>query len=349
MQNIDSVREFYEKNIYGKWRSGEKVSYLVIDVCKRVVEESDNPFVNMFRLSTTDEGRDVEIYVENNGKKVCFTVRAYVPSGNKKGRPFIVCMHPVLPKEYILERGCGLIFLDTSMVAEDNNLRKGCFYDLYPYGDEPESQTGELMAWGWAAAKVLDAMYNGLGTELGFDPKLSMVTGVSRWGKATAVCAAFESRFKIAIPVCSGAGGLALWNCRSEGKSYDLTMCGGPADYVYTKNEPLDCLQSEAEQGWFNDSFLQYKSYAEILVEQYMLPVLAADKERFYFIVAAWMGEDWVNAPAMWECYRKSLQIYQDMGLENHLQAHFHKEGHALIQSDAEFILDFLKTEGWDF
>ena len=265
------------------------------------------------------------------------------PGSLAGGIPYIVCMHPVQPKAEILARGCALIFMDTSMVAEDNCLHKGCFYDLYPYDDNHESQTGELMVWGWAASKVVDAMYDGLGRELGINPELAMITGVSRWGKATAVCGAFEDRFKVVIPVCSGAGGLALWDYQSEGKSYDLTECGGPAEYVYTQNEPLSCLQSEAERGWFNDRFLQYKSYEEIPINQYMLPVMAADKNRFYFVVAAWMGEDWVNTPAMKECFDKAQELYRKMGLENNIYAHFHKEGHALLAEDVEYIFDTLK------
>lgn len=146
------------------------------------------------------------------------------------------------------------------------------------------------------------------------------------------------------IPVCSGAGGLALWKYQSEGQSYDLTHCGGPKDYVYGQNEPLSCLQSEAEQGWFNDRFLQYASYQDIEVEQYMLPVLAAAPDRYYFVVAAWMGEDWVNAPAMWECYELAQELYDEMGLSDHLHAFFHKEGHALLEEDLVKIFDTLRN-----
>lgn len=340
-QNTDIVARFYENNVYGKWRSGEKVSYTVLEETKRKAPEaSDNPFVNMFKLSTTDEGKDVEIHVEGaNGKNVTFTVRAYVPKGCENA-PFIVCMHPVLPLKELLAKGCAAIFMDTSMVAEDNCLHRGVFYELYPYTEDADSQTGELMAWSWAASKVLDAVYAGLDKELGLDADYSMVTGVSRWGKATAVCGAFEKRFKVVIPVCSGAGGLAAWKYQSEGRSYDLSECGGPKDYVYGTNEPLSCLQSDAERGWFADKFLEYKEYADIPFEQYMLPVMAADKNRKYFVIAAHMGEDWVNAPAMWETYERALKVYTEKGLEQNLKAYFHKEGHALLAEDVEFIFN---------
>lgn len=330
-QFMKDAEEFYQKNVYGKWRTGEKVSFSILE-----------------NISATDEGKDIEIYVESeDGKAVTFTVKAYVPNKENSdatgGTPFLICMHPVQPKEAILKRGCALIFMDTSMVAEDNSLHKGAFYDLYPYTDDLDSQTGELMAWGWEASKVLDAVYNGLDKALNLNPEYSMITGVSRWGKATAVCGAFEKRFKVVIPVCSGAGGLAAWNYRSEGKSYDMTECGGPKEYTYGQNEPLSCLQSDAERGWFVDRFLEYKSYDEIPCDQYMLPVIAANKDRYYFVIAAWMGEDWVNAPAMWETYEKARLEYEKMVLGDNIKAHFHKEGHALIAEDVEFIFDALR------
>lgn len=349
-RNLKQVQDFYENNIYGKWRSGEKVSYAIHEKSVRPAPDTKgNPFAAMFQLSTTDEGKDVEIFVEAGGKKVSFTVRAYLPVNRRSdfftdGNPFIICMHPIQPKDYALENGYGVIFMDTSMVAQDNNLRKGCFYDLYPYGTTGETQTGELMAWSWAASKVLDAIYSGLDKEFGLNKELSIVTGVSRWGKATAVCGAFEKRFKLTVPTCSGAGGLALWNYFSEGKSYDLSCCGGPKDYVYGKNEPLGSLQSSGEQGWFNDAFLLYKTSSEIPVDQYMLPVLASGQNRYYFIVAAWMGEDWVNAPAMWECYKLAKEHYKKLGVENHIDAHFHKEGHAVLQEDLEKIFPFFES-----
>lgn len=347
-RDLVKARQLYMNNIYGQWREGETVTYSINKVSKRVViPDPNNPFATMFKLSTTDEGIDVEIHVSQDGREGTFTVRAYLPSQDiaasyPDGCPFIICMHPVQPKDYALEHGYAMIFMDTSMVAEDNNLRKGCFYDIYPYTEEPGSQTGELMAWGWAAAKVLDAIYGGLGSEFNLNPALSAITGVSRWGKATAVCGAFEKRFRTVIPVCSGAGGLALWNINSEGQTFDMTHCGGPADYTYTKNEPLSCLQSDAEQGWFNDKFLEYKLYSDIPVEQYMLPALAADASRQYFIVAAWTGEDWVNAPAMWACYAEASGIYAGLGLSDHIHAVFHKEGHALLQEDLVHILPLL-------
>lgn len=341
------MKEFYQKNIYGQWRSGEKVRYKMEKVATDEHTGAEgNPFFQIEEPKHAEAKYDLTISVEANQKEVSFHTKMYLPkSENRKcflGKsPLIVCMHPIKPRDYALKNGYAIIELDTYQIASDDCKHHGCFYDLYPYGKNGEEQTGVLMAWAWGAAKVLDAVYHGLGAEAQLDENGAIVTGVSRWGKATAVCGAFDERFTLTVPACSGAGGLALNTVVSEGKTYDFSEIGGPSEYTYGQNEPLSCLQSEAERGWFNDRFLQYQSMEEIPYEQYHLPVLACSKDRFYMIIAACMGEDWVNAPAMWECYKKASEMYAEKGLSDHLIVHFHKEGHAVIEEDMELLISY--------
>ncbi|SCX14525.1 hypothetical protein SAMN02910339_02007 [Lachnospiraceae bacterium YSD2013] len=326
--------KFFEENEYGKWRIGEKVSYEILDPAKT------EP-VTFFGQEIP--GEPVKINVDG----VSFTVRVIKPeedAPHKGAHPFVICMHPIQPVDTFKKAGFGLIFMDTREIASDDYKHDGCFYKLYPYGEEKE-QTGVLMAWAWGAAKVLDAVKAGLGAELGFDPELAVVTGVSRWGKATAVCGAFDHRFKMVVPTCSGAGGLALYGVKSQGKTYDLTEVDAPADYTYGENEPLSCLQSDAERGWFVDKFLQYKTEEEIPVNQEMLAALVMDPEVYYFIVCAATGEDWVNAPAMWECYNRALPYYEEAGLDRHFAIHVHKVGHAVTDEDAELIVKYFDSD----
>ena len=340
--NKQEIRRFYEENMYGVWRSGEKVSYELLGEDPKAKEKREG-FRNPFEVIG---GELVKIIVEKEDRKTEFIVHAYIPgeesrSGYTNGSPFIICMHPIQPLDYALAKGYALFFMEIGKIASDDINHKGAFYDLYPYGAEPETQTGALMAWAWGVSKVLDAVYNGLGKEFGLDPEASMVTGVSRYGKATAVCGAFDDRFKMTIPACSGAGGLALYNFVSCGKTYDLRKVGAPAEYTYGKNEPLDCLQSDAERGWFNDRFLEFKTPSQIPIDQENLALLAMSPDRYYFIVAACTGEDWVNAPAMWECYKRADEVYKENGLSDHLVVNFHKVGHAVLEEDMELIVKY--------
>lgn len=320
-QEREKMLSYLENNKYGKWRSGEQVTYAL-----------------------EEEGK-VRIFVRNGEKEVSFPVNYRMPKKAEEKHcdkiPFFICMHDIKDAEVALNRGYGFFFLNSLEIASDDCKRQGAFYDLYPY--TKDSQTGVLMAWAWGASKVLDAVYAGLYKDLNLDKDASLVTGVSRWGKATAVLGAFDKRFKMVIPTCSGAAGLAMYSVKSTGKAYDLTACGSIKNYVYGENEPLSCLQSEAERGWFVDAFLQYKEEKELPYEQDILPKLNAGSKRSYFIVAAWTGEDWVNAPSMWRCYLTSKAFYTGQNLENRIFAHFHKEGHAVIGEDLEAI-----TEAFD-
>ncbi len=347
-ERIAKIRQFYEENMYGVWRTGEKVSYEVLGEEPEAEATEGKPF-NPFAVTG---GTLVRIKAECGSRMTEFTVHAYLPAEEAgksypKGSPFIVCFHPIMPKDYALSRGIALIVMESTKIASDDTKHAGAFYDLYPYGNAPEEQTGVLMAWAWGASKILDAVYAGLDREFGLDPDASMVTGVSRWGKATAVCGAFDDRFKMTIPTCSGAGGLALYSVVSEGNTYDFSAVGGPTEYTYGKNEPLDCLQSDAERGWFNDRFLQYKTPADIPLDQENLPILAMDKNRYYIIIAAYTNEDWVNAPAMWECYKKANEAYTEAGLADNIVVHFHKEGHAVIAEDMELIIKYFNYKNY--
>ena len=329
----EKLRDFFEKEEYGIWRTGEKVSYEI------PAEDSVPPLVF---FGKEVPGKPVIIKVDG----VSFTARVLLPyedSPHKEGHPFFVCMHPIQPTETARKAGYGLIFMNSIEIASDDYKHDGCFYKLYPY--MKESQTGVLMAWAWGASKVLDAVKAGLGAELGFNPDLGIVTGVSRWGKATAVCGAFDHRFKMVAPTCSGAGGLALYDYKSTGKSYDLTSLGASKDYTYGENEPLSCLQSDAERGWFVDEFMKFKTEAEIPYNQEMLAALAMDENSYYFILCAATGEDWVNAPAMWECYNRALPYYEEAGLSRHFAIHVHKEGHAVIDEDMELIIKYFDSD----
>ena len=343
MLDKHQIKQFYEQNIYGTWRSGEKVSYSIENVPAGTPITTNIPWVKFGEEYTAPARKRLCIKVEHEGRVGEFDVSVYLPEQPAECRPYIVSFHPIEPIGVALKKGFGLIvFTDFCLnVAADNNQRQGLFYELYPYGNEPQSQTGVLMAWAWGASKVLDALYNGAADELGLNAENSIITGVSRWGKAAAVCGAFEPRFKMTAPSCSGAGGLALFDYKSEGQTFDFSAKGGAASYKYDKNEPLGALQSKDEQGWFNDKFLEYKTEAEIPLNQENLITLCADKNRFYFMIASCIGEDWVNGPAMWEAIKRAAPVYKELGLQNHLAANIHLQGHAIIPEDMEKLTEY--------
>ncbi len=128
---------------------------------------------------------------------------------------------------YAASRGYAGINYDCSAVAQDNRNFSGAFYTLYPYKLlDQQSRNGTLLAWAWGVSKIIDAMEQGAGAELGIDPALSLVGGVSRYGKSVAVAGAYDERIKVVIPSCSGAGGLGMLRYSCEGKTFDLSSLG---------------------------------------------------------------------------------------------------------------------------
>ena len=333
------LRKQYEDCMYGVWRSGETVSFRI--------ENEGAQMISFFGIIPAEGAKNLTVTVSQNGRTGSWSMPVFLPDPAKAARPeggypVIISMHGLPSMEAALSRGYAVIPNNSTLVASDDINHNGAFYDLYPYAeDAPDTQTGALMAWAWGLSKILDALYAGAAEELGLNPDLSIVTGVSRWGKATAVCGAFDPRFRLVAPACSGAGGLALYRYMSEGRTYDLSGVGASEAYTYGTNEPLSCLQSDSERGWFNEAFRQYTSPDDIPVEQYELAALAAGADRCYFLIAACTGEDWVNAPSMWECYREADKLYGFLGYGDRFVCHFHKEGHAVLEEDFDLMLPY--------
>lgn len=323
------ISDMYQYYMYGVWRDGsdEIVTY-----------DYDNGALTVYieRIST--------------GAKTQFTATVMMPDKSvdmpsENGYPVVVGMHSGISEETANANGFATITLDWFAygIASDDTKHTGAFYDLYPYGDSWQDQTGALMAWGWGCSKILDALEAGLGDELNIDPTASIVTGVSRWGKAAAVCGAFETRFTMVAPSCSGAGGLALYRYVSEGKTYDFSSKGESSVYTYGTNEPLGSLQSSSESGWFNSNFKKIKSAQYMPFDQYMLASLVANENRYLFIIGSCVWEDWVNAPAMWYTYLGAKEIFTTLGLEDHIKINIHASGHAVIEEDMVYMTQYFK------
>lgn len=291
-------------------------------------------------------GNEMSITVELEDKKVSFPVTVSLPDKKKvpmpkDGYPVLIAFGWLTQTAYANDNGYAVIILNTELIAADNSSRKGVFYDLYPYGDVWTEQTGALMAWSWGVSKILDALEVGASKALTIDPEHSIITGVSRWGKAAAVAGAFDKRIKVTAPSCSGSGGMASFRYKSEGKTYDYSSIGLNDPYKMTTNEPLSSLQSSNERHWFNDNFLNFKNVNALPFDQHLLASLCADNNRYLFITGSYLYEDWTNPPGMWLTYLAAKEVYDYLGLKDHIAIHIHKEGHMVTDEDMVYLLDF--------
>ena len=318
----------YEYYMYGVWRDGS--------------DDETN-------YSISGTSMTITVKRKSTGKTASFKALISLPKSvrHEGGAPVILGMHKGISESTATANGYAVITYDSDGMfnapgtAADNNQHTGAFYDLYPYGRDWQEQTGDLLAWSWGISKILDALYGGAAAELNINPDSSIVTGVSRYGKAAAVCGAFEKRIKMCAPSCSGAGGLALYRYKSEGKTYDFSSKGGSSRYTYDQNEPLGSLQASGEQGWFNGRFMEFRAENQFPVDQHMLASMCCDPNRYLFIICSCQNENWVNAPAQWMTYLGAKRVFDYVGLGDHIAINVHLQGHAVIEEDVKYMVQY--------
>ena len=327
------ILALYETYVYGKMPDSalEEVSYAITP-------------------GKDAQDRDMKITVRREGREASFTVRVTLPAEPVSGMscyieycPFFWFGKPLTSPNMKMaaDRGYAAIQYDPVSVASDDELHQGAYFDLYPYGGEQDRQDGVLLDWAWGAGRILDALEVGAGKDLGIDPGLCMVAGVSRYGKSAAVAGAYDQRFRVTIPSCSGAGGIAAFRTDNHGKAYDLSLLGGPENWVNESiNEPLENLTG-GEEYWFCRNFRQTKCAEDLPVDQHMLCALAAGKDRHLIIITGITSEGWNNTEGQCLAYVASQPVWDLLGAGDQNNMIIHLDGHAILPSDMERILDY--------
>lgn len=333
----EEIMELYRYYIYGYMpdTSAEEVSYALTD---------------------TDGGKDLAITVRSGEKEVTFHTLVTMPEGEKPegGYPYYIEYSYYRwfggasdVAKYAASRGYAAVSYMPTDVAADSTAYEGAFYTLYPYGESYRTQTGTLVAWAWGVGKIIDAMEAGAAEELGFNAAYSMVGGVSRYGKGAAVAGAYETRIKVVIPSCSGAGGLAPFRFTTTGRVYDLAALGYAAEdgstlWTNTTNESMKNLQSESEQHWFCGNFQKIAAPENLPVEQQMLAALSAAPDRYFIAITGIISEAWNCAEGQVITVKLAQPAYDLVGAGDHVGIIVHLNGHAILESDMVTILDYL-------
>ncbi len=325
----EEIRQMYQYYMYGMWRDGEGES-----------------------LSYIADGNNLKIDISTDGSiqgqkadaNASFTVDVNIPDGSapEGGWPVIISMGNLTEQQTALDNGYAVINYDTAQVSSDSAARSGAFYTLYPYNaKEWREQSGVLMAWAWGASKILDALYAGAGGEYGINPDFAIIGGVSRWGKATAVTGAFDRRFKIALPTCSGCGGMGVFRYNPNAavtQTYDVSSLGYMSTATYKQGdiETLGSIQSSGESYWFNERFKQFKNIYQLPFDQYYLSSLYAEEGRTLMLIGGFNFDIWQNTPSLWYNFQKAKQVFDMLGLSSNIIINLHDAamGHNFLNDD---------------
>ncbi|MDR2895937.1 MAG: hypothetical protein LBV30_04740 [Propionibacteriaceae bacterium] len=340
---IRQMLQFYE---YGIWRDGsdEQMSYEVTTAqsCNWWGQCSSTPVIH---VTITRPGRL---------GTASFNMTYKLPEGVAPagGWPVIVGVGGVGQEAYALANGYATISINPGDLAADDTSRTGQFFNLYPYLNSWTQQSGNLVAWAWGASKVLDALEAGAGAELGISTGESWVNGVSRYGKAAAVAGAFEERFTVSMPTCSGYGGLTIMRYASDGLTYDMQPWFSPdypgnngadsaADFAggypeWTSMGGNEPMASHQNNGWMNETYKQFKDYNYLPYDAHFLAALSAAGDRYLYMVMGVDSDPWSAPPGMWYDFESVLPVFELLGTGDHLANNIHADLHGVEREDLE-------------
>jgi hypothetical protein len=175
---------------------------------------------------------------------------------------------PPTSAQQLIAAGWGYASISPVSIQADNGagLTRGIIGLVNKGQARKPDDWGSLRAWAWGASRGLDY----LDTDPGVDTRYVGIEGVSRYGKAALVAAAFEPRFRMVLVGSSGEGGAKLHR-RNFG-------------------EAVENLTGAGEYHWMAGNFLKYgtaestfgaKTANDIPVDAHQLIALVAPRWVF--------------------------------------------------------------------
>ena len=196
-------------------------------------------------------------------------------------------------QQQLLAKGWGYAVLIPTSIQADNGagLTQGIIGLVNKGQFRKADDWGALRAWAWGASRALDYFE----TDKAVDAKKVGIEGHSRYGKATAVAMAYDSRFSIAYISSSGEGGVKLHR-RNAG-------------------EIVENVASSGEYHWMAGNFIKYAgqlTWDDMPVDSHELVALCAP--RPVFIGAGDKGDGWVDVKGMFMAAVEAGPVYQLLG-----------------------------------
>jgi hypothetical protein len=182
-------------------------------------------------------------------------------------------------QQQVLAKGWGYAVLTPSSIQADNGagLTEGIIGLCNKGQPRKPDDWGALRAWAWGASRALDYFE----TDKAVDAKQVGLEGHSRYGKATIVTMAYDSRFAIAYVSSSGEGGAKL-SRRNWG-------------------ETVENVAGSGEYHWMAGNFIKYAgplNWGDLPVDAHELIAMCAPRPVF-ISGGATQGDGWVDAKGM--------------------------------------------------
>ena len=220
-------------------------------------------------------------------------------------------------QQQVLAKGWGYAELSPASIQADNGagLTEGIIGLCNKGQPRKLDDWGALRAWAWGASRALDYFE----TDKAVDARQVGIEGHSRYGKATIVTMAYDSRFAIAYVSSSGEGGAKL-SRRNWG-------------------EIVENVAGTGEYHWMAGNFLKYAGplqWSDLPVDAHELVALCAPRPVF-ISGGATKGDGWVDAEGMFMAAAAAGPVYRLLGKKDMGTTDFPPIETALIDGDISF------------
>ncbi len=209
------IVEDFEREVYGRvpkdapavtWRVAETVNTTVGGtpvVARRVVGHVDN-------FSYPDIAVDIQMAVvlPADGRRPLPLLIMFGNGAMPASAEPAVAGAPVSSARQLIAKGWAYASINTTSIQADNGagLTRGVIGLVNRGQARKPDDWGALRAWAWGASRALDFLL----TDPAIDGRHVGIEGVSRYGKAALVAAAFDTRFAMVLVGSSGEGGAKL-------------------------------------------------------------------------------------------------------------------------------------------
>jgi hypothetical protein len=219
-------------------------------------------------------------------------------------------------QKQVLDKGWGYASIIPVSIQPDNGagLTQGIIGLVNKGQPRKLDDWGALRAWAWGASRALDYFE----TDKAVDANKVGIEGHSRYGKATAVAMAYDSRFAIAYISSCGEGGAKI-NRRNYG-------------------EIIENVAGAGEYHWMAGNFIKYAgplNGGDLPVDGHDLIALCAP--RPVFLGTGDQGDFWVDARGQFMAAVNAGPVYRLLGKKDLGTKEFPSLETTLITGDIGF------------
>lgn len=203
--------------------------------------------------------------------------------------------------EQAISHGWGYGTINANSIQPDRggmSLRQGIIGLTNKGEPRKPDQWGALRAWGWGVSRLID--YFETHPDAKVDAKKVGIEGVSRYGKAALVTAAFDQRVAVAFVASSGEGGAKL--------------------HRHIFGEAVENLTGRGGYHWMAGNFLKYGSAdtcmtaADLPVDSHELIALCAPRPCFISYGVLPGDPPWVDAHGSFMAGVLASPVYELLG-----------------------------------